>query len=282
MAINSVENIERLGYGFFEFDFNMDAEAHVNSKYCMIMLCTAGHGTLDINMTKVELEEGARVVLPHVLYVKKVELSTDFKAQMLIITPDLMHDIVMGMPIEKFTSIGNLMNVKVQHAAEWHILLNIMDVIKTYTHDDSLTEHRKVVGLGLRMMINVIFDYECRELLGNNKLNYSMADVYFKKFIDLLDDNIKTEHQVAFYAQQLNITPKYLGEITKQKTGHKAKEVISHILSMKIKRELLISGRSMKEIAYDYGFADQSSLGKFFRKETGESPTLYKKNLSTL
>lgn len=43
----------------------------------------------------------------------------------------------------------------------------------------------------------------------------------------------------------------------------------------------MITGKSMKVIAYEYNFADQSSLGKFFRKMTGESPSAYKKKKGT-
>ena len=43
----------------------------------------------------------------------------------------------------------------------------------------------------------------------------------------------------------------------------------------RIKRELLISGNSVQRIAYDFNFCDQSSLGKFFKKETGMSPNTF-------
>ena len=51
--------------------------------------------------------------------------------------------------------------------------------------------------------------------------------------------------------------------------------MISIILANQIKRDILESGDSIKGLAYKYGFADQSSLGKFFRKMTGLSPIKY-------
>ena len=82
---------------------------------------------------------------------------------------------------------------------------------------------------------------------------------------------------MAFYAGKLSITAKYLNEVCKNKGGYKAKEMISLFLISKIKQEILMSGKSIKNIAYEYGFADQSSMGKFFSKITGMSPGEFKK-----
>ena len=38
-----------------------------------------------------------------------------------------------------------------------------------------------------------------------------------------------------------------------------------------------MSGKSIKAIAYEYGFSDQSSMGKFFSKITGQSPSEFRK-----
>ena len=45
-----------------------------------------------------------------------------------------------------------------------------------------------------------------------------------------------------------------------------------------IKRELMYTDKSMKQLAAEFNFADQSSLGKFFRKLTGQSPLTFKRN----
>ena len=56
------------------------------------------------------------------------------------------------------------------------------------------------------------------------------------------------------------------------------KEIISTFLISKIKQEMIMSGKTIKDIAYEYGFADQSSMGKFFYKMTGMSPRDFKKS----
>ena len=105
---------------------------------------------------------------------------------------------------------------------------------------------------------------------------YTMADTYFRDFAYLVADYVEREHEVSFYADRLNITTKYLSDICKQKIGKGAKEIISEVLIANLKREVKMSGLSLKEISYKYAFADQSSIGKCFRKMTGVSPIEFK------
>jgi YesN/AraC family two-component response regulator len=65
--------------------------------------------------------------------------------------------------------------------------------------------------------------------------------------------------------------------LCKLKGGRKAKEIITSFLISKIKQEMIMSGKSIKTIAYEYGFSDQSSMGKFFSKNTGMSPSEFRK-----
>ena len=125
-------------------------------------------------------------------------------------------------------------------------------------------------------MLLVMVESETEEN-GDTKVKmYTMADTYFRDFVHLVSEHSDKEHEVAFYANRLNITTKYLSDICKQKTEKGAKELISEILISKLKREIRLSGLSLKEIAYKYAFADQSSMGKFFRKMTGLSPLAFK------
>ncbi len=275
--INYNKEIERRGYGYFELSSNDIVMGPLDSKYTVLALCTSGECDFEVNMTRVHLEAGCRLILSHVLYQKGMQASPDFKVRVVMITNPFAVDLLIGIPTESLSLIAENPVAHVTSDAEWEILSKLMDVIGIYANNGSPAGTREIVGSSYRIMIQAVTEFE-RDLANNSrKASYTMADVYFKKFIDLLQDNIKTEHEVAFYALKLNITPKYLSEIAKQKTGHKAKEVISHVLAIMLKREILYSGKSMKVIAYDYCFADQSSLGKFFRKMTGVSPSEFKK-----
>lgn len=61
-------DIERRGYGYFELGLNDIVMGPLESKYSVVALCTSGECDFEVNMTKVHLETGSRLVLSHVLY----------------------------------------------------------------------------------------------------------------------------------------------------------------------------------------------------------------------
>lgn len=86
----------------------------------------------------------------------------------------------------------------------------------------------------------------------------------------------KQEHKVKFYAEQLHITAKHLNEVVKELTGYTAKEYIQDTIIMEAKRLLRLSSMTIKEIAYELGFATPSHFSAFFKKCTEQSPAKFR------
>lgn len=98
----------------------------------------------------------------------------------------------------------------------------------------------------------------------------------FEQFLDLVQKNYKNERCVAWYSEQLCLTPKYLSEIVKQASGRTAGQWITTFVLIEIKSLLRNTDRSIKEIAQEMNFSSQSFLGKYFRHATGMSPKEYR------
>ena len=84
------------------------------------------------------------------------------------------------------------------------------------------------------------------------------------------------EREVAFYADKLCISTRYLSTIVRSVARSSAKEFIDRAVILEIKMMLQSTDLSVQEIAYRLRFPDQSYLGRFFKKHTGESPTEYR------
>lgn len=93
-----------------------------------------------------------------------------------------------------------------------------------------------------------------------------------QRFMEHVRFHFREHHDVAFYAELLNITPKYLGACVKQTTRLTAKHHIDDQIIRYAKDRLKQTTLSVSEIAYELQFPDQSSFGKFFRLHTGLSP----------
>lgn len=99
------------------------------------------------------------------------------------------------------------------------------------------------------------------------------------KFFYLIMQHYKENREVAFYAKELCITPKYLTTIIKAVSGKSAKDWILEYIILEIKALLRDSSLNIQEIVVKTNFANQSSLGRFFRKHTGMSPSEYRKSM---
>ena len=98
----------------------------------------------------------------------------------------------------------------------------------------------------------------------------------FHRFVSLVHEHCSREREVTFYADRLCISTRYLSTIVRSVAQTTAKEFIDRSVILEIKMLLKSSDLSVQEIAYRLHFPDQSYLGRFFKKHTGESPTEYR------
>ena len=95
----------------------------------------------------------------------------------------------------------------------------------------------------------------------------------------LIVNNYRKEHQVAFYAEQMFLTPQYLNQIATSVFGKTLSSIISNLLYSTARAMILASEMSIQEIANELCFPDQASFSKFIKKNAGVSPNaLRKKN----
>jgi AraC-like DNA-binding protein len=92
----------------------------------------------------------------------------------------------------------------------------------------------------------------------------------------LIEQKFKTEHTVSYYASELGVSPRKLGDIVKLYTGKYASDVIDDRLIAEAKRLLLFSDLTVKEIAFELGFEEHSYFTKVFKKLTGKTPSDFK------
>lgn len=110
-------------------------------------------------------------------------------------------------------------------------------------------------------------------------LQQKTKDTLANAFFSLLENHFREEKSVTHYANKLFVTPNYLNQIIKTTTGYPTKYHIQQRLLHEAKRVVHYRSASLKEIAYDLGFADSSHFSKFFKNASGESFSVFKKQL---
>ena len=98
----------------------------------------------------------------------------------------------------------------------------------------------------------------------------------FDRFINLVTEYHTTERGMAFYADKLCLTPKYLSKLVKNASGRSAPEWIDAFVILEAKNMLKYSDITIKEIVYRLHFPNQSVFYKFFKAHTGMTPSAYR------
>ena len=271
------ERILKNGYCVFDLAKNNDADSitPVEFRYTAIMLCVEGEASIEVNMHNYKFVKGDCICMGNILYKRTMKMSDNFKGRVLVCKSSFAFDTIVGIPSGFLESIYVNPIINISDKSEWKLINNHFDNLSLMQDRNLGVRHMELVALTFRAVVLLMASFRGTANLEHSYYNH--GDVYYRNFIELIEEHIKNEHEVTFYAEKLHISAKYLNELCKIKSGHKAKEIITSFLISKIKQEIIMSGKSIKTIAYEYGFSDQSSMGKFFAKVTKMSPSEFRK-----
>jgi AraC family transcriptional activator of pobA len=110
------------------------------------------------------------------------------------------------------------------------------------------------------------------ELLNND----NTAPFILQNLKNFIETNFKTKHSASDYADLLNITPKALAKITKNHFNKTLTDLISERIIIEAKRELYLTNKAVKEIAFELGYDDEHYFSRFFKNNAAVSPQLYR------
>lgn len=105
----------------------------------------------------------------------------------------------------------------------------------------------------------------------------SRQQMEFIRFQQLLQEHLPTERQVQFYADIMAISTRKLNRMAQAIMQQTAKSYINEHAVIEMKRLLMNTTLSIKEIAFQTGFEEPTNFVKFFKKEAGMTPIAFRK-----
>lgn len=110
-------------------------------------------------------------------------------------------------------------------------------------------------------------------------IKYTRKEKLVFDFFCLIIEYHSVSRDVAFYAEKMCISPKYLTMLVTDNTGRSAKEWIVEYTIIEIKALLRDSNFEIKEIVSQTNFQSSSTMTRFFREHTGITPSEYRENI---
>ena len=139
---------------------------------------------------------------------------------------------------------------------------------------------REILGSLITSFTYVTMDVWTRELNEARQTespSSARVNQLFERFLALVTEYHNTERGMAFYAEKLCLTPKYLSKLVKEASGQSGPAWIDSFVILEAKNLLKYSDKTIKEIVYTLHFPNQSVFYKFFKAHTGMTPSEYRK-----
>lgn len=116
-------------------------------------------------------------------------------------------------------------------------------------------------------------------LEATNHINDTKEPFILQNLKDAIELNFKTKHAPSHYADLLNISAKALAKLSKAHFNKTLTDLISERIIIEAKRELYLTNKAVKEIAYELGYEDEHYFSRFFKTNADISPQGYRETV---
>ena len=214
------------------------------------------------------------VVTPHHILCAQ-ESSADYHAMIIVLSPRFQEEMKLHYP--------DIYHDNHHYIYRQDINLNdrqfqrIVDIFRLL-RDVSREEHpRRSAMLGDLLEVLFLQLQVYRQENGIETHSPSTREGIFTSFYHAIEQHYRESREVRFYADLLHLSPKHFATIIKQQTGINALQWINSYVIIQAK-SMLRHHRQMtiQEITNHLGFPDQASFSRFFKTNTGQSPTEYR------
>lgn len=245
---------------------------HLIRFYLMIFVLE-GSGKHTIDFVDHAYEKGT------VLTVRKDQIHSfhisDAKGYLLVFTDEFVLSFLENSSVQKVKELFNELlfpQSSLLTAQQYQECVMILDEISKEFYQYADDHSSGIVRSLLQVLANKI--YRSRSAYQVRKDHKYMRQ--FLELQELIEQNCKSNRAVKYYANELNVTTKTLNNITQYVLNKSPKTFIDEVLMLQIKRQLINTDLTIKEIAYHSGFDEPSNLFKFFRRFSSQTPEQFR------
>lgn len=235
---------------------------HINDTRMIRLI--RGRARIEVNFHEYELKPGDILIMKEDSYLELHEISDDTEGQAIAYSPEKYPSNLQltGKNTVKFTPTED----------EWEEISRYFYMIySTARHEP----YRKdAVEPMVTALVNNIFHMAHPE---SGQSASTAAEHLYSRFMDELNQNPEGKLSARHYAEKLCVTPQYLSRIVSQVSGRTVSQWINKVVIMKARILLRDTSKTISEISDMLGFPNDSFFCRFFKRETGQTPTSYRR-----
>lgn len=243
------------------------------SPLVVAVYCQAGSGRGRINTKTYDLEPGGFFIILPGQITEMVDVSDDFRAVYVLMSEHFTESLSIGNTFDLRNIVAEnpytLLEERARQALEGYLAM-CMNIIPIDEHPHRL-EILRLITRAFFLGMGYFIHGQYRSAKGQTR----QADIT-SEFIRMVEENYRTNRDLAFYAERMGLTAKYLSTVVKASSGKSAVEWIEKYVTLDAIAQLTSTERTIKQIAYDLNFPSQSFFGKYFARVVGLSPQEYR------
>ncbi|MBR2233032.1 MAG: AraC family transcriptional regulator [Prevotella sp.] len=235
-------------------------------------IITRGEGEVNFNLVDHHLTEGTLIYIGPGTIITPIRFSNDLELQGIGLFADFPMPFADGQFPSAFN--GQVRDFQLPGAKEdLQTARNILDTLWHLVHQPDY--HRQTASSLVAALMHH-YDRLFHQQADNLAATRSREQTIFDRFILLVNQHCREQHQISYYAERLCLTERYLGTIVRQTSGTTAKEWIDRALIARIKVELRHTDKSVARISEEMNFPNPSFFSKYFKRLTQQTPAQYR------
>ena len=265
-----------------DFQYSTDfyqINSHELSHTCLHLLCLAGEASLVFNEHCYHIVKNDLVVIPMPDRIKNLAAHANLQVEWFAADYKFLQNLL---PSNNYGIGGSIsLNqdpiIKLSDEQAQH-LLDDFHRIRERMDDRQLQFYCGLMGsLCLTMMYDI---FEAHAQRDATDIHTDRTAYIVKQLMALLATGIsRTERDVSYYAERLNVSPKYLSATIKRVTGHSVTSYIDRHTIPILKEYLNDESLSLTQIADMMNFTSLSYFSRYCTKHLGLSPSEYRLSL---
>ncbi|MEH0152504.1 helix-turn-helix domain-containing protein [Limibacter armeniacum] len=242
--------------------------------FYMLLFFTDGQGIHTIDFTDYTYHKGT------ILSIRKDQIHKFFKSSakgyLLLFTEDFLFQFFNHSEVLKSLQLFNELITSPKIELDKNAYATFIKIIDEIGHEYFDIQDEYSLGT-IRSLMHILFSKILRIKSKDNQiLEGKKYLAEFTHFQVLVEQQCLKTKKVADYADQMAVSTKTLNNITQRIVHKPAKTFIDEIVMTQIKRLLINTKLTVKEIAYESGFQEPTNLYKFFKKHTDVSPEVFR------
>lgn len=266
-----------LAFKFYYFEDARTFDHLQHNNFYSVVWVKQGGGLLKVDYSEYLFEGGNLFAFsPYQPFM----ISTDQKIRGIVIQfhPDFycIHKIVQETNCDKlvFNNIYQEPYVIVDPKTAQKLDL-IIEQLKAEFDDQEIIEHKLLIP---NLIIFLVTISRLKAQAKNMVTEFTDTKVPFmlRNLKTVIESNYKKKHSASDYAELLNISPNALAKLVKMHFNKTLTDLITERIIIEAKRELYLTDKSIKEIAWLLGYTDEFYFSRFFKVNTDISPQMYR------